>query len=164
MTINHTHYFFKDDGVIPNNPRLPVLVYSGVFQENPEQIETTFNEHNWQNSWVSDVFDYHHYHSNSHEVLGVRSGSAKLKIGGERGEELLVDCGDILILPAGTGHKKVSSSPDFKIVGAYPDGKEYNTKTGERNERPQVLQEIKQVPLPSNDPVFGDNGPLKQSW
>lgn len=164
MTINHTHHFFKDDGVIPNNAKLPVLIYSGVFKDNPEQIESTFNEHNWQNSWVSDVFDYHHYHSNSHEVLGVRSGSAKLKIGGERGEELLVDCGDILILPAGTGHKKVSSSPDFKIVGAYPEGMEYNTKTGKNNERPQVLQEIKQVPLPSNDPVFGDNGPLKQSW
>lgn len=164
MTFKSTRYFFKDDGVIPNNPTLPALVYRGVFKDTPEEIEETFNKHNWLNSWVNGVFDYHHYHSNTHEVLGVRSGSAKLKLGGEHGEELIVDCGDVLILPAGTGHIKITNSPDFKIVGAYPEGMDYNIKTGEQNERPQVLQDIKEVPFPKQDPVFGNQGGLLNSW
>ncbi|MFX3673601.1 MAG: cupin domain-containing protein [Paenisporosarcina sp.] len=162
--IANSLYYFKDDGIIPNNPKLPVIFYKGEFESNPDQIEAIFNQHNWQNSWVNGVFPYHHYHSNSHEALGVRSGSARLKLGGEQGEEVSVDTGDVLILPAGTGHMKIISSPDFKIVGAYPDGMDYNLKTGKAGERPQVLNEIQQVPTPDQDPVFGKKGALFENW
>jgi hypothetical protein len=69
-------FYFKDDGSIPNNPDLPVLFYPGALKEKAEQAEKIFNENNWLNSWTNGVFDYHHYHSNAHEVLGVMSGSA----------------------------------------------------------------------------------------
>ncbi|WP_211747991.1 cupin domain-containing protein [Paenibacillus sp. Marseille-Q4541] len=157
-------YHFKDDGAIPNHPELPVILYPGVFHGQEHKTETIFNKHNWQNSWTGGVFPYHHYHSNAHEVLGVIQGSVKLHIGGEKGMILTASAGDVLVLPAGTGHKRLESSRDFQIVGAYPDGMSYSTHTGESSERPQVLYEIARVPLPGQDPVFGDEGPLHTHW
>ncbi|RNF38393.1 cupin domain-containing protein [Planococcus salinus] len=156
--------YFEDDGTIPNNPSLPVVFYPRAFQEAPEKIETIFNRNDWTNSWTGDVFDYHHYHSNTHEVLGVRSGRATLQIGGEQGTELTVEVGDVAVLPAGTGHKKLDSSADFKVVGAYPGGVQPNKKTGEPEERPYVLEDIQNTPLPHNDPVRGKEGPLLTDW
>lgn len=161
---NEKFLYFNDDGVIPNNPSLSVVLYPGIFQEEPEKIETVFNRNNWTNSWVGDVFDYHHYHSNTHEVLGVRSGTATLQIGGEQGSQLKVATGDVAVLPSGTGHKKLESSPDFQVVGAYPGGVQPNKKTGESGERPYVLEDIQNTPLPQNDPVYGKEGPLLQNW
>ncbi|ANS76659.1 hypothetical protein AWM70_20470 [Paenibacillus yonginensis] len=155
---------FKDDGVIPNHPHLPVLIYTGALESNPQGAEALFNKHNWRNSWTNGVFDYHHYHSNAHEVLGVISGSAQLQIGGEQGERLELQAGDVIVLPAGTGHKKISASPDFRIAGAYPNGVEYNTRTGKPSDRPDALEEISRVPVPDMDPVYGKHGPLTRIW
>ncbi|MGE6486769.1 cupin domain-containing protein [Paenisporosarcina sp. NPDC076898] len=164
--INSTYKLFKfeDDGTIPNNPELPVILYPGVFKQHPQEIEPTFRLNNWRNSWVDGVFDYHHYHSNAHEVLGVRSGSAILRLGGKNGETVEVRTGDVLVLPAGTGHKKIKGSADFEVVGAYAEGKEYNLKTGQSNERPHVINEINQVAAPSMDPVFGNYGQVIDRW
>ena len=164
MSLTYKLYRFEDDGTIPNNPSLPVIFYPGAFKTHPQEIESTFNLNNWRNSWVNGVFDYHHYHSNTHEVLGVRAGSARLLLGGQKGEAIKVNTGDVLVLPAGTGHKKLTSSPDFEIVGAYPDGKDYNIQTGSPDERPQVLEEIKQVEVPSTDPVYGNRGQVVDRW
>lgn len=154
----------KDDGVIPNNPKLPVVVYIGAMKENPGDTESVFNGNNWRNSWVNGVFGYHHYHSNTHEVLGVISGSAVLQLGGDNGEKLGVKSGDVLVLPAGTGHKRLASSVDFSVAGAYPEGMSYNLQTGKAGERPRVLEEIAGVPLPGTDPLFGAEGPLLKIW
>ncbi|MDG5472683.1 cupin domain-containing protein [Jeotgalibacillus sp. ET6] len=164
MDENVQLYPFEDDGSIPNNQQLSVIVYEGVFKENPDEIEKTFNEHNWKNSWVDGVHDYHHYHSNTHEVLGVQSGSAMLQIGGAEGKMIEVHTGDVIVLPAGTGHRNMKSSEDFRIVGAYPEGAEYNLRTGEPGERPEVLEEIWHVSIPDTDPVYGKEGPLLSNW
>lgn len=161
---NPQFYRFEDDGAIPNNPSLEVILYPGAFEKKPEEIETVFNNHDWTNSWTGGVFDYHHYHSNTHEVLGVRSGTATLQIGGEQGEVLRVAVGDVVLLPAGTGHKKLEASEDFKIVGGYPGGVSYNLKTGESGERPYVLEDIQNTPLPKMDPVYGNEGPVIEKW
>lgn len=161
---NEQFFDFKDDGVIPNNPSLSVIFYKGVFKDNPEKIEKTFNDNDWTNSWTGGVFDYHHYHSNTHEVLGVRSGSATLQLGGEQGQTVKISTGDVAVLPAGTGHKKLESSKDFRIVGAYPGGIQQNLKTGEPDERPYVLEDIQDTPLPMTDPVYGKQGPLLDEW
>lgn len=161
---NSQFYRFEDDGVIPNNPSLEVIVYPAAFKENTQEIEEVFNRHDWTNSWTGGVFEYHHYHSNTHEVLGVLSGTATLQIGGEQGKALDVAAGDVILLPAGTGHKKLDASSDFEIVGAYPGGVSYNLKTGEPGERPYVLEDIQNTPLPKMDPVFGDSGPVIENW
>ncbi|KYG59232.1 cupin domain-containing protein [Planococcus maritimus] len=157
-------FHFEDDGTIPNNPKLPVVFYPEAFHGKTGQIQQAFEDHAWGNSWQGGVFDFHHYHSNTHEALGVVSGSAQLQLGGENGDVVEVATGDVCVLPAGTGHKRLSASADFRIVGAYPGGVEYNLKTGEPGERPYVLEDIHNTPLPKTDPVYGDAGPLLSAW
>ncbi|TBL74675.1 cupin domain-containing protein [Paenibacillus thalictri] len=111
-----------------------------------------------------DVFGYHHYHSNCHEVLGIMYGSATLHIGGDSGQEVKVHAGDVIVLPAGTGHKRLNASADFQVVGAYPGGMSYDLKTGRPDERPHALCDIQKVPFPDLDPVYGTHGPLVDEW
>lgn len=155
---------FQDDGSIPNNPKFPVLIYKNGLGSKIDHAEEVFNQNNWLNSWTNGVFDYHHYHSNSHEVLGVISGSATLILGGSQGETIHVVSGDVMVLPAGTGHKRLEASEDFSVVGAYPNGIDYNTKYGKADERPGVLHDINQVGKPETDPLYGTNGPLLDLW
>ncbi|BCB05339.1 cupin domain-containing protein [Bacillus sp. KH172YL63] len=156
-------FYFEDDGIIPNNPDLPVLIYRNALDPSPD-AEKIFNRNHWLNSWTNGIYDYHHYHSNAHEVLGVIRGQATVLLGGEMGEEVTIEQGDVIILPAGTGHKCLSASGDFTVAGAYPDGVESNLKKGALRERPSVLIDIKNVPLPHLDPVFGNTGPLIKYW
>ncbi|MCJ8009303.1 cupin domain-containing protein [Lederbergia wuyishanensis] len=164
MQYNVKTFMFRDDGEIPNNPELPVIVYEQIFKDNPEDIESTFNRHEWTGSWSGGVYDYHHYHSNTHEVLGVKNGEATILVGGEKGERLQVKMGDVIVLPVGTGHKKIESSDDFQAVGAYPNGTNPNLRRRDIKSRTQDLAEIKNVPIPNTDPVFGDTGPLLDKW
>lgn len=155
---------FQDDGVIPNHPSLPVLLYRGIWATDPSRAESLLNQNGWGNSWINGVFNYHHYHSNAHEVLAVVSGWVELILGGEHGKVVRLQAGDVVVLPAGTGHKRLSASLDFRIAGAYPGGMSYNTRTGEPGERPKVLREIQEVPIPETDPVYGQEGPLLELW
>ena len=63
---------FVDDGAIPNNPRLPVLIYRGVFDLNSRdpaaQFESLFAKNKWIPQWRNGIYDFHHYHSTAHEV------------------------------------------------------------------------------------------------
>jgi uncharacterized protein YjlB len=158
---------FKDDGRIPNNPTLPMLVYKGSLpagKRSPDACRALFDDHNWRNSWVNGVFNFHHYHSNTHEVLGVVSGTATLALGGPEGIELEVVAGDVLVIPAGTGHCNKGSSADFQVVGAYPDGMSWDLCRGKPGERPEKVNNIRRVPVPEQDPVFGKEGPLVERW
>lgn len=156
-------YRFEDDGSIPNNPFFPVLLYRGVFDET-DGIQVTFERNGWSNSWVNGVFDYHHYHSNTHEALGVKTGRATVQLGGATGDLVSIEAGDVLILPAGTGHRRLEASQDFAIVGAYPEGRDYDTLTGRLEERPDNVLRIERVDKPATDPVFGTTGPLHETW
>ncbi|QJC53966.1 cupin domain-containing protein [Paenibacillus albicereus] len=156
-------YRFKDDGTMPNHPFLPVLYYAGAIDE-PARATVRFEASGWGNTWENGVYPYHHYHSNAHEALGVVRGSARLQLGGDGGRSLEVRAGDVLVLPAGTGHKRLSASEDFLIAGGYPGGAKYNVRTGEPDERHRDLEEIRLVPIPQSDPVFGPGGPLTELW
>ncbi|THF74498.1 cupin domain-containing protein [Cohnella fermenti] len=155
---------FKEDRAAPNNPVLPVILYEGAFKGNASRIEGVFNRHEWLNSWKGGVYEYHHYHTNAHEALGVVQGRAILRLGGENGHDVELRAGDVLALPAGTGHKRISASADFQVVGAYPRGMKWNLWTSEDGERLLALAEIARVPLPDTDPVHGADGPLLDYW
>lgn len=158
-------HFFKDDGQIPNN-KLPLLLYKNAFEERgnagAEWLESRFAENNWKNSWRNGVYNYHHYHSNTHEVLGVFSGQALLQLGGEQGEKVEVSAGDVIIIPAGVAHKNLESK-DFGIVGAYPEGKQHDMNYGKKEERPAADENIAEVPVPEKDPLQGKKG-LPEAW
>jgi uncharacterized protein YjlB len=158
---------FDDDGSIPNHPTLPLIVYPGALpqeQSSASHLEELFERNQWSGAWIDGVFSYHHYHSTAHEVLGVASGSATIQFGGKQGEPIQVQAGDVVVIPAGVGHCKQEASSDFRVVGAYPAGQDWDLCTGKPEERPQVLHNIQQVPLPQADPVYGLQGPLLEAW
>src|SRR5262245_12284974 len=121
-TIETAH--FADDGRVPNN-RLPVIVYRGAIAPDADDparsFEATFAQHRWSNSWRNGIYGYHHYHSTAHEVLGIARGHARVRLGGESGRDFDLAAGDVVVLPAGTGHKRLSASRDLEVVGAYPE-------------------------------------------
>ena len=85
----------------------------------------------WGGSWRNGIFPFHHYHSTSHEVLGIARGSARVRFGGEKGQTVEVAAGDVVVIPAGVGHKNEGSSPDLLVIGAYPEGRDYDLCRGE---------------------------------
>ncbi|AYV73716.1 hypothetical protein HRF69_20310 [Bacillus circulans] len=159
-----TMYYFEQNRYIPNHPYLPALHYKRAMENKEDEMEKVFQQNNWKNTWSGGVFSYHHYHSNAHEVLGIKTGSALLQIGGEGGSKLIVKSGDVLLLPAGTGHKKLSASPEFEVIGAYPNGEDYNIKTDVEKDLDGVQEEIESAFFPAADPVYGENGPLSKMW
>ena len=160
-------FYCKDDGSIPNSV-YPLLLYRGVFttygDAGAEWLEGKFTANSWTNTWRWGIYPFHHYHSNTHEVLGVFSGSALLHLGGEAGEKTAVQAGDIIVIPAGVGHKCISHSEDFTVVGAYPGGLEPDLNRGEKGDRPKADENIANVPLPATDPLFGNEGGLVLIW
>lgn len=152
---------------IPNNARLPLLLYRQLYDtaDNLQQrFIKNFEEHGWGGSWVNGVYDYHHYHSNAHEVLGICSGHATLMFGGPEGRKLEVKAGDGVVIPAGVGHCCLRASDDFKVVGAYPHGQEDYDICREKDDLREKKKNIEQVALPTADPFKGKNGPLMHQW
>ena len=158
-------YFFENDGDIPNNI-LPVVIYKNVLQHvDQKDLELLFCQNRWGNNWHDIILTEDHFHSNTHEVLGLKSGHARLKLGGEKGEIVTVEKGDVIILPAGIGHFSVDNSLEYQFVGGYPNGADWNLKFSlKKEESSSVLAEIASIPLPKKDPVFGDNGQVFEYW
>lgn len=157
----------KDDGVYPNNGKLPLILYRKVIrieEGSPEIVEKIFNENNWSGSWRNGIYSFHHYHSTAHEVLGIYSGQCKVQLGGPEGEVFNIEKGDVVLIPAGVAHKNLGSSSDFRVVGAYPDGQTWDMNYGKEGERPVADRNIAHVKLPGKDPVFGNRGPVKNHW
>jgi uncharacterized protein YjlB len=144
VPIAHT---FADDGRIPNNPALPLVLYRGGISlagsPDPEDvIEKAFAANGWGDMWRNGIYPYAHYHSMIHEAMGVARGRAKVRFGGEKGQEIEIAPGDVVILPAGTGHQC----------------------RGTKAEHAKALVTIPKVPPPAADPVFGPEGPLMSLW
>ena len=159
---------FKDDGVIPNHPKWPLVIYRGAVRFSdgldPAAIfEDLFQSNGWGDSWRNGIYDYVHYHSRIHEALGIARGSGKVRFGGNRGRTVSFKAGDVAILPAGTGHQCLTASDEFLVVGAYPATGKYDVcTTSEDHDR--ALKTIPKVAQPRKDPVFGLRGPLLKVW
>jgi uncharacterized protein YjlB len=158
---------FGDDGNFPNNAGLPFVIFKSILptgQVSPATFESLFTTNGWPAAWRNGLFDFHHYHSTAHEVLGVYSGWVEGRFGGPGGETFTAEAGDTLIIPAGVSHCNLGQSPDFKVVGAYPAGQHWDMKYGKSGERPGADDNISNVALPQTDPVFGSGGPLLELW
>jgi uncharacterized protein YjlB len=136
---------------IPNHPRFPVLVYHGV---DVGDVEHLLAGNGWGGAWRDGVFDFHHFHSTSHEVLAVVGGGATLELGGPQGQPFEVATGDVLVLPAGTGHRRAAARAGFTVVGAYPAGQEDYDLLREADDA--ARERIRTLPAPPQDPVGGD--------
>lgn len=158
----------RADGAFPNNKQLPVLIYRGVLDidsQSASDVEQKLKSNGWGGTWRNGVFPFHHYHSNTHEVLVCCAGEAEVQFGGPSGPVPAVIAGDVVILPAGTAHKKISASDGFLVVGAYPAGHEkYDLIKEEPGEKSAAERRIANVPVPETDPIFGSDGPLQDHW
>lgn len=159
---------FADDGRIPNNPGLPLLLYRRVLDlpaaDPARAFEDVFARHGWRGSWRNGIYGFHHYHSTAHEVLGIARGRVRVRLGGAAGLATELAAGDVVVIPAGVGHKNEGASPDLLVVGAYPEGQDWDLCRGDPAERPRVLANIAAVPPPATDPSFGIGGPLTRLW
>ncbi|MGD9508115.1 MAG: cupin domain-containing protein [Geminicoccaceae bacterium] len=159
-------YRFADDGTIPNSA-LPLLVYRqapAVGGDLADVLESRFAANDWRGGWRNGIYGFHHFHSISHEVLGVARGEGVVRFGGEQGESVALDAGDVVVIPAGVGHCLERGSRDLLVVGAYPEGREWDLRRGSPDERAEVLANIAAVPLPATDPLHGTAGPLMEAW
>jgi uncharacterized protein YjlB len=159
---------FSDDGIIPNHPAWPLIHYrrpvSFPADADPAAIfEDLFQQNDWARSWRGGIYSYVHYHSRTHEVLGVARGKAKVRFGGNRGRTCYGKAGDVFILPAGTGHQCLGASDDLLVVGAYPPSGTYDECT-KSEDHESAVKTISKVKRPAKDPIYGSNGPLRRLW
>ena len=146
MTVTALH--LEPRHFVPNNARLPALIYEGAFDANAADLATLmekrFRENGWPPQWRDGIYDFDHYHSQGHEVLGIAAGSATIILGG-------------------TGRREIEGrSEDFLVVGAYPPGQAGDIVREDAT--PAMLQKIALLSFPPRDPVVGDDGPLLRLW
>jgi len=151
---------FRDDGYIPNNPRLPLLLYRKAVRfdrrhDPAATIEAIFNANFWGHAWRNGIYNYVHYHSMVHEALGVARGTATLRLGGNKGKTVRVAAGDVVVVPAGVGHECLKADSRFLVVGAYPPRGIYNECRGSFQERDKAIASIRHTAVPKHNPLFG---------
>ncbi|WP_035051231.1 cupin domain-containing protein [Carnobacterium pleistocenium] len=161
--------YTKETKPFPNNS-LPILYYPKAVvnlldgPEAAQRVLALFEKNGYSNGWTNGIFSYHHFHSNTHEVLACITGEATVQLGGPDAQKYSFAKGDVLLLPAGVAHKRIDASNDFKIVGAYPDGLEPDIQKGGTEHYESIKQTIATVNIPAKDPLEGEKGALVTSW
>ena len=166
MSASPEAHRLQPNGAIPNS-KLPLLVYREAVAPGGDvarAFERIFAANGWTNSWRNGVYNYPHFHSTAHEVLGVSRGEAKIQFGGEGGPVVAVQAGDAVAIPAGVAHCNRGQSDDFEIVGAYDRGRDWDVRKGVPAELEAVKKAIAAVPAPRADPLHGETGELPSLW
>jgi uncharacterized protein YjlB len=161
-------HLLPPSGAIPNHPRWPLLVYPAAValsgRDPAAAFEELFERNQWPAAWRDGVHGFHHFHSTAHEALGIYGGEVTVCFGGDGGIEVTGRPGDVIVLPAGTGHKRLASRGSLGVVGAYPAGQRTDTCTPMIANAQHAAEAVARVPLPAFDPVYGAQGPLFEHW
>jgi uncharacterized protein YjlB len=163
-------YRFKDDGETPNNPTLPLIVYRTPVRrlrhcDAAAIFEDLFARNGWGGSWRDSVYPFNHFHTKTPECLGIARGRVVVQFGGADGRKIELKAGDVVVTPAGTGHRRLQASDNLLVVGAYPaNGGGYDEPKPGEVDHAAAVAAIAQVKLPAADPVYGADGPLLQHW
>jgi uncharacterized protein YjlB len=159
---------FRRDGSTPNN-RVPLIVYRTPVafprRSDPAAVlEELFAAHGWHSSWRNGMYDFLHFHTRTHEVLGIARGHLRAEFGGSVGKTITLKAGDVVVLPAGTGHRRLAASSDLLVVGAYPGRGSYDEPEPGDIHHAKAIRDIDRVASPRQDPVYGKSGPLMTLW
>jgi len=160
-------HFFADDGTVPNNPALPLVLYRGALGEVGDlasRCEAMFEANGWPGAWRNGIYGHHHYHSTAHEVLGIARGSARVRLGGEHGASVELRAGDVVVIPAGVAHKREAASSDLLVIGSYPKGQRPDICRADTGSHDKSAANVARVALPGGDPVTGRADPLIDCW
>lgn len=166
MTATPHLHTFPPLGDIPNS-LLPLLLWKGWLPAEAcsgEGAQALYRRNGWQGTWVYTVFPFWHFHTRGHEVLGCVSGSARIGFGGDGGIEVDIVVGDVAVVPAGVGHKKLSASADFLMAGGYPPGQEGNIVRPGIIDMEEAARLIASLPPPATDPVSGKADGVVAVW
>lgn len=163
-------FWFKENSPFPNHP-LPVIYYPEALndlleksEDGGEAVKELFKTNGYTNGWINGIHDYHHFHSNTPEVLGCVSGEAIVQLGGPHSDKVTFKKGDVILLPAGVAHKRLTASEDFSVVGGYPNGASPDMQLGDAVDYERVQKRSYDVPVPQTDPVSKNNGAVKEFW
>ncbi|GLS28800.1 Uncharacterized protein YjlB [Mesorhizobium albiziae] len=159
-------HVFQPNGGIPNSV-LPLAFWKGrlpIQARSGEAATTLYRQNGWQGTWIYTVFPYWHFHTLGHEALACVSGSARIGFGGDDGIEADIAVGDVCIIPAGVGHKRLEASHDFLMAGGYPPGQQGNIVRPGDLDGARILREISNVTLPETDPVSGRQDGIVAIW
>jgi uncharacterized protein YjlB len=153
-------FYFEKASDVPNS-LLPVMLVRTALAPNTSGKARLFREafrrNGWTGLWTDTIYDYTHFHSNAHEVLGIAEGKVTIVLGGDEGRRFRLKAGDMLVIPAGVGHRRVGDDTGLKVIGAYPPGQSHFDMKRKGRAAPKA-------PLPRTDPFYGIDGPLMRSW
>ncbi|SHG88923.1 Uncharacterized protein YjlB [Kaistia soli DSM 19436] len=160
---------FADEGATPNHPHWPLLAYRGALTvealaDDDHAFDTLFEANGWPVGFRNGIYRFTHFHSVTHEVLGIARGRADVQFGGESGPIVSVVAGDAVLLPAGTGHRLIEAGADLLVVGAYPPDADYDLVRAGEGDAVTLRKRIASVPRPDSDPVLGQAGGLGRLW
>lgn len=144
----------------------PLMIYHKAFDATPTELTQHLEKvGEVVPQWTYSMYNTTHYHSTTHEVLGVVSGRARLCFGGDENPdrfEPTVERGDMIIVPAGVGHRLLNEldahEEAFKMVGAYPPRKHWDMCYGEPGDEGKA-KDIEKLPWFRLDPLYGKDGP-----
>lgn len=142
----------------------PLTIYKSVFDGivTADRIESHFRSvGEVVPQWRYTMFRQSHFHSNTHEVLGIADGRAKLCFGHPDNPNRVIEIvnrGDVILIPAGVAHCLLEDyHSGFEMVGCYPaDSKQWDMCYGDV-ENEKVIAQIKSLPWFGQDPIYGDN-------
>lgn len=109
---------------VPNNQQMPVVLARGAGADEADRRGSgrSLQPLGWTPLWRGRPFADTHFHSAAHVLFAVTAGQGRMKIGGDKGQEIDLAVGDRLMLPAGTGQQLVSGSQHFAVTAFYPSG------------------------------------------
>lgn len=152
-------HWSKPKGMLPNS-RFPLLVHrGGVMGGGEQEVLDRFRANGWLNNWRwPGIYSYPHFHSTTHECLGMAAGWMELELFGRGGVRVRVEAGDVVVMPAGVSHNMVGVSDDALTLGGYPDGRDWDNMQEEHitlEASRAAAKRIMMLPIPTRDPVTG---------
>ncbi|CAK7563979.1 MAG: hypothetical protein SEPTF4163_001862 [Sporothrix epigloea] len=173
MALEPETYYLKRNQHAPNNA-FPVLVYRQCLPLPVSEEKTTafLEAHAWEKKGTWGHIGVRHFHPNVHECYGVIAGESTMLVGcgsddpDDSGQEIELSVGDVIVLPAGTGHCNLQSTKNYLYVGVYPSGGPmYKAELGKEGADVAALRrEVDSVAMPLEDPVSGKDGALLKLW